>query len=269
MPQDSNKEGATHAFFLGGRDLEMSRIATVLTSNSIPFFDKGLEWGAKASTYQTEIEAALEGDKKPVLIELENDLVDAIADRCTWIDHHGNRSSEPASILQVLGLIGVAPTRRDQLIAANDSGYIPAMLAMGATQDEIDEIRREDRAAQGVTPEMEVEAVTAIESSLAFGPVKCVYLQHSKWCCVSDRLFQTWPDGKENLIVICGTDLPDSLLTVNYFGRGDICQTVKELFANAWGGGKGYGDSAGQGYAGCTTKHHAHVVRFILNQNVC
>ncbi len=266
MSQDSNEGGATYAFFLGGRDLEMSRIATILNGSSVPFFDKGLEWGAKASTYQTEIESVLESGKKPILIELENDLLGAIAERCAWIDHHGNRSSEPASILQVLGLIGVTPTRRDRLIAANDSGYIPAMLAMGATQVEIDEIRREDRATQGVTPEMEVEAVTAIESSLAFGPVKCIYLAHSKWCCVTDRLFQTWPDGKENLMVICDNGTPGTF-TVNYFGRGDICLKMKELFANAWGGGKGYGNPDGQGFAGCTTKYHDYVIKFVLREN--
>ena len=38
-----------------------------------------------------------------------------------------------------------------QLVAANDSRYIPGMIKLGASREEIDDIRRADRAAQGVS----------------------------------------------------------------------------------------------------------------------
>ena len=68
----------------------------------------------------------------------------------TDIDHHNERDHEPASIVQVAELLGVALTRREQLVAANDRGYIPALRAAGATDAEVADIRRADRAAQGV-----------------------------------------------------------------------------------------------------------------------
>ena len=48
-----------------------------------------------------------------------------------------NNASRPASILQVCELLGIAPTRKMQLVAANNSGHIPAMINMGAAKSEI------------------------------------------------------------------------------------------------------------------------------------
>jgi hypothetical protein len=44
------------------------------------------------------------------------------------IDHHGESAKNPASISQVLKLIGVEPSLEDELIAANDRGYIPEVI---------------------------------------------------------------------------------------------------------------------------------------------
>jgi hypothetical protein len=87
----------------------------------------------------------------------------------TNIDHHtypGDDRWRPASSLeQVAALMGVQLDRRQELIAANDRGYIPAMLAMGASAAEIAGIREADRRAQGITADMERTAEAEVASA--------------------------------------------------------------------------------------------------------
>lgn len=248
-----------YVFFLGGKDLEMETIKSRLIEYHIPFVDKNLEWGAAASAYLDEINAFIKDGKIPVLVELKEDV--QINDHFLIIDHHGDASGNPASIIQVLNVIDVKPTRYDKLVAANDSGYIPGMQKIGATQDEINEIRLADRKAQGVTEEMEQAAEMALQKCSTFGDLVVVQLGHTKCSPVTDRLFPTWPEGKENLLVIC-EDLSygSPLYEINYFGRGDICSTIKESYSG-WGGGTGYGKVDGQGFAGCKcTKEVAYSI---------
>lgn len=68
-----------------------------------------------------------------VLVELALDI--ELPETAIVVDHHNEMSSRPASILQVLALLGMDATRWQQLVAANDCGYIPAMLSMGATPE--------------------------------------------------------------------------------------------------------------------------------------
>jgi hypothetical protein len=49
------------------------------------------------------------------------------------------------------------------LIAHNDVGHIKAMECFGATKEEIDEIRKRDRATQGVTAQDEAQALEEIK----------------------------------------------------------------------------------------------------------
>ncbi len=53
--------------------------------------------------------------------------------------------------MQIPELLNIELSRWQQLIAANDCGYIPAMLKMDASNNEIEAIRKADRKAQGVT----------------------------------------------------------------------------------------------------------------------
>ena len=53
------------------------------------------------------------------------------------IDHHNELSDRPAAIVQVAALFGVELDRWQLLVAANDARYIPGMLEMGATDEEI------------------------------------------------------------------------------------------------------------------------------------
>jgi len=78
------------------------------------------------------------------------------------IDHHyyrgDDRSNRLSSLEQVAEILGVELDRHQQLVAANDRGYIPAMEAMGATTEEVLRIRQLDRRAQGITGEQERQA---------------------------------------------------------------------------------------------------------------
>ncbi|PIQ91336.1 MAG: hypothetical protein COV70_04165 [Parcubacteria group bacterium CG11_big_fil_rev_8_21_14_0_20_39_22] len=165
------------------------------------------------------------------------------------IDHHGEEAHRPPSVLQVLSIleedgfnISNSTRRWVELVAANDSGYIPAMLRIGATPEEVSRVRAADRAAQGITVSQEAEAERAIASAEKLDSgLLVVRLAHSKCATITDRLFGTWPDGRENLLVLSGDG------ESNYFGDGAICASLKEKFQGSWGGGSGFakaGESA-------------------------
>ncbi|MBI5004431.1 hypothetical protein HZC00_05060 [Candidatus Kaiserbacteria bacterium] len=249
-------------FFLGGADAEMRHIAEVLSTNDVPFVDAGLGWGAHASAYAAEIAVAAQDGFTPVLVELDNELHAAtewspaknpvaLPPGTVVVDHHGNRSGEPASILQVLALIGREPTRWDDLIAANDSGFIPAMLAIGATDWEVDSVRAADRSAQGITPEQESEAERAIASTEVDGRLKVVHLAHSKCATITDRLFGRY----DQLLVLSGDG------EANFYGDGALCAVLKEKFAG-WTGGSGLGQEGGNAFWGGNPPH-AEVEKFL------
>lgn len=238
-------------FFIGGKDLEMVNIVEVLTKNNQPFVDEGLGWGAKASAYARKIsEAATEGFT-PVLVELE---VDIDLPRGTIIvDHHNERAGEPASILQVLDLLELEPSRWQRLVAANDSGYIPAMLALEATEAEIAQVRLEDREAQGITPEQEAEAERAISAADTIGRLMVVRMSHSKTSPVADRLF-----GKSDQLLILSGDGE-----ANFYGNGALCSELKAKF-EGWSGGAGLGDPKGNGFWG-GYPNHDELLKFIVD----
>jgi len=242
-------------FFLGGSDAEMGQIMKHLVEQDAEFFSNHLSWGAHASAYATEIAQASAEGKIVVLVELDN----SSAPKTDWsaekvavllpegtivVDHHGERAGEPASILQVLNLIGVEPTRRDLLIAANDSGFIPAMIAMGATPKEVAFIRSTDRSAQGITPEMEVEAERAISHAETSGRLTVVNMAHSKSATVTDRLHKgAGGPGYDQLLIVSGDG------EKNFFGDGKLCADLKEKF-QGWNGGSGLGTEGGNAFWG-------------------
>lgn len=224
-------------FFLGGADAEMVEIKKVLADVGAEIFDASLGWGAAASAYVTEISTAVAAEKVPVLIELTADI--ELPENAIVIDHHGDSSSEPASILQVLHLLGINPTRWQQLIAANDSGYIPAMLSVDATAEEVAAVRLADRSAQGTTPEQEEAAETAITNREVHGRLTVVRLPHSKCATVTDRLFGQY----DQLLILSGDG------ETNFFGDGAICSVLKEKF-EGWNGGFGLGQKGGSAFWG-------------------
>ncbi len=145
---------------MGGHDLEMLTIKEILTQEKIRFIDKDLQWGAKLSNYQEELEQF--SNYSIYGIELEEDI--SPPQNYYRIDHHNDFSDREASIVQVLKLLGKEPTREQELIAHNDEGHIKAMECFGATKEEIIDIRKRDRATQGVTVQDEAKALEEIKN---------------------------------------------------------------------------------------------------------
>ncbi len=197
-------------FCLGGYDLEMEEIKKILAAHNIDFLDAGLSWGASWKEYQEEpygiqITRAIANGKTIVGIELAG--FPANEKQFLSIDHHNERQNEPCAIEQIASLLNIQLNRWQQLVAANDKGYIPALKSIGAKQQEIDQIRIADRKAQGVTAEDERLAEIAITNQSNVDDVVIVYMQGERFSPVADRMY-----GKAGKLIIHS----DSEL--NYYG---------------------------------------------------
>lgn len=223
---------------LGGPDLEMATIAQLARSAGARVHDRRPRWGARASLYLAEIRHALATGHTPVAVELANDLPPPLhADpRIIWVDHHGPRAGAqaPTSLHQVFALLALPPhtwTREHQLIAANDSGYIPALRKLGASPQEIARIRAADRAAQGITPEQESAAQPAIDHArhYAQGRLTVIHLPHTRSAVVTDRLEATGQNPPHLLILAPGE--------INYFGPWATIEALDRRYPGGWSGG--------------------------------
>jgi hypothetical protein len=217
-------------FLLGGHDLEMLEIMKILSLKEIHYYDKNLKWNnAFLSQYQDTF------NKHDFFVGIE--LVADIPEPQHYIlfDHHNQNAEKPSSIEQVAEFLGVTLTRYQQLVAANDKGYISAMEKMGATKQEINEIRSQDRKAQGVTEEDEKLAEMSIQKNLTSqNSIVIVKSLTSKFSTITDRLYPI-----ERLLIYS-----DEALT--YYGQHakGIAQSFKHLIeehkAYYGGGDNGY-----------------------------
>ncbi len=241
-------------YLIGGSDAEMQLIKKRIKKAGQEYIDKDLKWGAKAEDYSREISEILESGDVPVAIELAGaETIDGVVD----IDHHNEKSNRPASLLQVMDRLGLKPSLFDELIAANDSAYIPGMekkleehryqIESKTGKDGFEKIktkliqlvRSKDREAQGITKEQEKQAEEAIQKreDLYNNTLTIVRMPHSKSATVTDRAYGTY----ENLFV------PSEDGESNFFGNGKLC---KELHEGSWAGGSGLGSSNGKAYWG-------------------
>lgn len=257
----TNKSNVQFVIFCGGYDAEMLEIIRVCREAGAEVVDKHLGWGASVDAYKAEIEKAIADGKTPVCIELAG--AEAIASAVV-IDHHNENAGKPASILQILDLLGMEPTRRQQLIAANDCGYIPGMLAMGATADEVAEVRLLDRSAQGITPEQEAEAERAIAAAETVNGVTIIRMAHSKTATVCDRLFD--PAKAQRLLILSEDGESD------FFGSWELCEELYEAFPapsdapwSNWKGGRAVQACHECGFWGNSKADQAAVEAFVLN----
>lgn len=243
------------AYILGGADLEMSHIEKRLVRMGANVLSGMTTWEKADVSHRSELidEARAQGHM-PVLIEHRGaDDIDGVI----HIDHHGESTHKPAAILQVLERVGFEPRFIDKLVAANDSRHIPGMedFLDGAYRKDfiakrlrsgldpataevryqaarsyiIDRVRIRDRQAQGSTEEDEREAVEALEHMEDRNGLKIVTLRANRANPVTDRLYSTWEDGRENLVVVCASDEAEK--EVWFFGPGDISREVQEHFA--------------------------------------
>ena len=169
--------------------MEMLTIKRMLEEHGYQVMDRNLSWGARLSSYRDVLEHADDHLTSIFGIELTDDIM--VTDtRYHLIDHHNTNSHLPSSLEQVAALIGHILTDEEKLIAANDTGFIPAMAALGASKETIEDIRRRDRKAQGVTEEDETLATDSISRYLErIGNTLIVQSLTPHFSTICDRLF--------------------------------------------------------------------------------
>jgi hypothetical protein len=195
-------------FLLGGQDLEMVEIKKILKERGAFYIDRELGWGAKLSQYRD----ILNDEQSFYGVELTEDIEPP--KHYTLIDHHNENQDRGSSLEQIAKIFGIELNRFQKLVAINDKSYIDGLKRFGATDVEIEYIRKLDREAQGVTEEDEYLATISIESSIKIGDITVVKSLTDKFSPIIDKLY-----GKKVLIY-----RDDHL---NYYGDG-----VKKLISN-------------------------------------
>lgn len=212
-------------------DAESKAIINMLNLNSVYFMVTSQKWGASWENLEWEIKheikiAQMEG-YKVFGVELQGEAPMG----CINIDHHvydgDDRSNKLTSIEQIAGLIGVPHlSEYEKAVSLNDVGYIPAMLNAGIPWETIQQVRLNDRLAQGITVEHEDEAIRAINEKEVVGTLTIVKMAHSKCATVTDRLFGQYT----NLLILSGDG------ESNFYGDGEIVTKLHEKFAGWMGG---------------------------------
>lgn len=221
-------------FLMWGKDLEMKTIKKILDQNWEIVLDKDLWRWAKIEAYQNDLKELFDQNLYACELEWAGEWDYS---NIKSLDHHWVRAQEKATILQVLDVLGQEPTIEQKLIAANDSGYIPAMVNLlqsewindeSEIQKMVSLIRLKDREAQWISQEQEIQAEEAIKTKeeLLDWKLTVVTLVHSKCATVTDRLFGKY----QNLLVLSWDG------EVNFYGDGKICEILKINFEwrNGW-----------------------------------
>lgn len=184
-----NKENAeTKIILLGGHDLEMLTIKELLQGRKdCLVVDKYLNWNNALLSAYKEVLSRHE-DAEFYGIELKEDI--HTPKRYHLIDHHNERSRQKSSLEQVSEIFSIQLNRHQLLVTANDKGHIPGMKSIGASEEEIQFIRRLDREAQGATEADEQLAEQSIKESMEHkGNLTIVYAKTNKFSCITDRLY--------------------------------------------------------------------------------
>lgn len=244
-------------FIIPANDAEAILIAEVLRKNGENFSVTSQAWGASWGGLEDEIKtkisnltAVRERRAGGMVMGVSRDctvygveLQGQAPEGCENIDHHiydGDDRSDPKSSLeQVADLIGYRLNRWEELVAANDRGFIPMMEVIGATADEIQRVRALDRRAQGIQSVQEFQAEEAIASAEVVGRNYFVRMAHSKCATVTDRLYGRY----DNLLILAGDGESD------FYGQAAICTALKEKFGGWVGGALESGNGFWGGYA--------------------
>lgn len=182
-------------FIVPANDGEAVEIRKILQAASIDLVVTRQHWGATWVGLEPAVAEKIEGfiSANPSAVIYGVELGGPARWGAINIDHHiyrdENRSNEKSSIEQVAALLGVELTRHQTLIAANDKGYIPALRAMGATENEIKIVRAQDRLSQGVTPDQEAQAVADIRSAEIRDGKWLIRCPKGSTSAITDRIF--------------------------------------------------------------------------------
>lgn len=226
-------------YLLWGNDAEMQHIKKKLDKNDQEYIDKNLWWWADVESYNDDIKNILQNWDTPVWIEL------TWADKIEWvvdIDHHNEKAYMPAAITQVMERLWLKMSLYDELIAANDSWFIPEMEKRIDQEKEritkklweewfekvkkklIENVRQKDRFAQWITKEQEEQAEESIKNreDCYNWNLTIIRLPHSKWATVTDRLYWTY----KNLLILSED------WEINFYWDWKICSILK--WNNEW-----------------------------------
>lgn len=182
-------------------DLEATEIIRLLEQFGERVIVSQLAWGASWERLEPRVVDQVEQLLR-VLPDLRVFGVE-LGGKTRWggenIDHHqwamDDRSSDRSSIEQVADILGHKLNRYERLVAANDKGWIPALLAAGASQGEVEAIRLADRCAQGVTPDQEAQAVHDIAEATWQGRRVLVPCPHGSSSAITDRLYGRYDEA--------------------------------------------------------------------------
>jgi hypothetical protein len=220
-------------------DGEAIQIKNILENKNIKTLITKQGWGASWDGLEPEIKEEIKNLKNKNFEVFGVELQGTAPEGVVNIDHHkydgDDRSSDKSSLEQVADLIGYKLSLYEEFIAANDKGFIPAMyelaktknLSQTETQKLIQEVRLQDRTAQGITPEQEKIAEKAIEEAEISDSLTVVHMAHSKTSTVCDRL---WGQYKNLLILSKDGE-------VNFFGSGRVIKKLSSLVEGSWSGG--------------------------------
>jgi len=186
-------------FLLGGHDLEMSAIKLLLKQLNITTInDKGLNWGnASWKSYKDTIDQLRKEDDYIVVgIELKDK--DQKPANAIDIDHHNAERCKPSSLEQVAELLKSANILKDDLsiyqkqIAANDKGYIQAMLDMNMSPDDIENIRQQERRILKINNDDWLKAEKSVKEHSKYvldGKLLIIEALTPKFAAISDYLW--------------------------------------------------------------------------------
>lgn len=216
----------------------MQEIAKLLEANDQEFIDRGLSWavepGAKLSAYQMDLNDPQYAGKTFAGIELTEDITPP--DGYIRIDHHNDLAYRPAAIRQVADLFDVRLNPWQELVAVNDTGYIPGMEKLGVVVEVIDAVRLADRKAQGVTLRDEKLGQKSIDEHCKIKEgVTIIYSLSPSFTPISDRMY-----GKANRL-LCYNDRK-----LTYYGPGikqlaeEFGDLIEKDIAYQGGGDNGY-----------------------------
>ncbi len=209
-------------FLLGGHDLEMSAIKLLLKQLNITTInDKGLNWeNASWKSYKDTIEEQRKKDDFTFVgIELKDK--DQKPENAIDIDHHNAERCKPSSLEQVAELLKSANILKDDLsiyqkqIAANDKGYIQAMLDMKMSPDDIETIRQQERRILKINNDDWLKAEKSVKEHSRHelnGKLMIIEAQTPKFAAISDYLWleycQIHTDNKRK-------DCPEAVIIYN------------------------------------------------------
>jgi hypothetical protein len=220
-------------------DGEAVQIAKILKDKNVKTLITKQGWGASWDGLEPEIKKQIEEYKNKGYKIFGVELQGSAPEGAVNIDHHkydgDDRSNEKSSLEQVADLIGYKLSLYEEFVAENDKGFIPKMLELAKTknlskeqtQKLINEVRLQDRAAQGITPEQEKIAEKAIEEAKISDSLTVVHMAHSKTSTVCDRLWGSY----KNLLIISDDG------EVNFFGSGRVIKRLSSLVKGSWSGG--------------------------------